>query len=618
MWTPDGDTLGNAPITISGGNVGIGTTTPAASAKLTVMGNQTFGLPGNGTNTSGRFISIEGNTDSNGEGSSRIFFSEHNSTTAAMDNYGMSLGYRGGATSIVGASGNTWTGLTQISNGQWGMWGHNNNAAGSLVMFGDRAATYVSIPGNVGIGTSNIGTQSNLYLGAASSTEGGQITLQKATGGTLAAHIDAYTSGSIDYMRVLSGTDTATTGAPFVFNLTNTRLGIGTTSPSYPLEIANDATTSFAYQRTGVSANKWGFHSDNDATYWQNLTTGNLLFTLQNGGNVGIGTTSPVQKLHVHNSTASSASYAKFSNAQTGTTTADGFDIGVNTSDQAIVWQRENTNLLFGTNNTERMRINSSGNVMINKTTDDGFKFSVNGAIAGTNVYATGTGSSFVFGSSVSEGEYIQHPNATNDIAFITNASESMRITGAGALLVNRTSSLYLGVHTIQADISGGGTSVLTVYNQNLSDSSPAINAAKNSATTSSTARFIQFYANSGAIPMGGIVGNGASNVQFAALSDIREKENIKTIESSLDKIDKLNPVEFDWKKSGEHIDAGFIAQEVENIFPEYVVENISNEGEEERKGLTGGMTSGIVAHLVKAIQELKAEVDKLKTQINK
>jgi hypothetical protein len=139
------------------GNVGIGTASPAASAKLTVMGNQTFGLPGNGTNTSGRFISIEGNTDGSGEGSSRIFFSEHNSTTAAMDNYGMSLGYRGGATSIVGASGNTWTGLTQIGNGQWGMWGHNNNATGSLVMFGDRAATYVSIPGNVGIGETNPG-----------------------------------------------------------------------------------------------------------------------------------------------------------------------------------------------------------------------------------------------------------------------------------------------------------------------------------------------------------------------------------------------------------------------------------------------------------------------------
>ena len=132
----------------NGGNVGIGTTNPAAAAKLTVMGNQTFGLPGSGSNTSGRFISIEGNADGSGEGSSRIFFTEHNSSTAAMDNYGMSLGYRGGATSIVGASGNTWTGLSQIGNGEWGMWGHNNNATGALVMSGDRSATYVSFQNN--------------------------------------------------------------------------------------------------------------------------------------------------------------------------------------------------------------------------------------------------------------------------------------------------------------------------------------------------------------------------------------------------------------------------------------------------------------------------------------
>ena len=201
-----------------------------------------------------------------------------------------------------------------------------------------------------------------------------------------------------------------------------------------------------------------------------------------------------------------------------------------------------------------------------------------------------------------------------NNLRFGTNNTERMRITSGGALLVNRNSSLT-GFHTIQGDESGGGSAVLTVYNQNLSDISPALNAIKNSTTTTSTARFMQFYANGGALPMGGIVGNGASNVQFAAISDIREKENIKTIESSLNKISKLNPVEFDWKKSGEHINAGFIAQEVEEVFPEYVVENISNDGEEERKGLTGGMTSGIVAHLVKAIQELKAEIEILKNK---
>ena len=87
------------------------------------------------------------------------------------------------------------------------------------------------------------------------------------------------------------------TNALFINQQAN--VGIGTTSPGYPLEISNNAITSLVYQRTGVSANKWGFHSDNDATYWQNVTSGSLLFTLQNGGNVGIGTTSPGEKLTV-------------------------------------------------------------------------------------------------------------------------------------------------------------------------------------------------------------------------------------------------------------------------------------------------------------------------------
>ena len=107
-----------------------------------------FGIPGNGTNTDGRFLSIEGNTDAAGEGSSRIFFTEHNSTTAQMSNYGMSLGYRGGGTSIVGADGNTWTGLSQINNGEWGIWGHDGGAAGALAMYGPRSGAYVAATGS--------------------------------------------------------------------------------------------------------------------------------------------------------------------------------------------------------------------------------------------------------------------------------------------------------------------------------------------------------------------------------------------------------------------------------------------------------------------------------------
>jgi hypothetical protein len=102
-----------------------------------------FGTAGNGTNTSGAFLTIEGNTDSSGEGSGRLFFREHNSSTAAADNYGMSLGYRGGATSVTTARGNTWTGLTAIGNGEWGMWGHDGDQTGVLAMHGPRTGSYV-------------------------------------------------------------------------------------------------------------------------------------------------------------------------------------------------------------------------------------------------------------------------------------------------------------------------------------------------------------------------------------------------------------------------------------------------------------------------------------------
>ena len=209
----------------------------------------------------------------------------------------------------------------------------------ALTLQGDNDAIFT---GNVGIGTTNIGTQSNLYLGAINSSEGGQLTLQKATGGTLAAHIDAYTTGGNDYMRILSGGDTSTTAAPFVFDLTNVRVGIGTTNPGSKLEI-NENSTGTVYskvfnQNAGVSATArmavvaesaqldiiatsagytgvsgW---ADSGVISTDSSASGGLILNAQTGGlklqtaastkmvvlasgSVGIGTTSPLSKLTI-------------------------------------------------------------------------------------------------------------------------------------------------------------------------------------------------------------------------------------------------------------------------------------------------------------------------------
>jgi hypothetical protein len=109
-------------------------------------GTMNFGIPGNGANVNGRFCTIEGNTGTDGEGSGRIFFAEHNSTTGAKNAYGMSLGYRGGGTSLPSGVNGL---LTQIGNGEWGMWGHNGVDNGTLIMSGTRSASTLKLLTNL-------------------------------------------------------------------------------------------------------------------------------------------------------------------------------------------------------------------------------------------------------------------------------------------------------------------------------------------------------------------------------------------------------------------------------------------------------------------------------------
>ena len=101
--------------------------------------------------------------------------------------------------------------------------------------------------------------------------------------------------------------------------------------------------------------------------------------------------------------------------------------------------------------------------------------------------------------------------------------------------------------------------------------------------------------------------------VAYGSPSDKRLKENIKPIESALDKVMKLQGVTFDWKQKEDVIldikeDIGFIAQDVQKVVPELIREN-SN-------GLLSMRHQGMAPILLEAIKELKAEIEDLKKQI--
>ena len=96
----------------------------------------------------------------------------------------------------------------------------------------------------------------------------------------------------------------------------------------------------------------------------------NAMAVLQNG-NIGMGTSDPSRKLHLHQQIIGPTNYLKFSIPGTGQNSNDGFDIGMAGNGDVAVWSYENEDMSFGTNNSLRMKISNTGNVGIGSGSSD-------------------------------------------------------------------------------------------------------------------------------------------------------------------------------------------------------------------------------------------------------
>lgn len=106
----------------------------------------------------------------------------------------------------------------------------------------------------------------------------------------------------------------ATNGAGITVDTANASLIYDATTDDWrfnkALDISSSDLMSLTYQRTGVSAKKWGFDSDNSATYWVNITDNLRPLTVYNDGRVvvsekiGVGVTGyPSKALHLSHAT---------------------------------------------------------------------------------------------------------------------------------------------------------------------------------------------------------------------------------------------------------------------------------------------------------------------------
>lgn len=101
---------------------------------------------------------------------------------------------------------------------------------------------------------------------------------------------------------------------------------------------------------------------------------------------------------------------------------------------------------------------------------------------------------------------------------------------------------------------------------------------------------------------------NNVRSTAFFYTSDERLKDNIEVIESPLEKISSLNWVSWNWKEDWKK-DYGFIAQDVELVFPELV--------DTDENGFKSVQYWNIIWILVEALKEQQNQINSLQDKIN-
>jgi hypothetical protein len=322
------------------------------------------------------------------------------------------------------------------------------------------------------------------------------------------------------------------------------------------------------------------------------IDNNNVLFRVQENGNVGIGTSSPSKLLHLYNTAGTDVMLVEstqvFSTiAFKSSTNSSTVTIGIDGGGAAAFENKLTTGAMsFVTNGSERMRISSTGAIFYSNTGNQTnlLTYSSNQDKGITNFYqAQNFPSSNNYTRIL---DIVSSGDATGGGAmrFLTSAAntapaERMLITSGGQISVNISTASTTALFNLKAPAS---STVWSFGPNNFNATN--IFRVENSDTTG-------VYLTSG-------------NTSWTANSDIRLKDIINPITKATELLSTLNPVYFTWKSDNtKKENIGLIAQDVEKAFPQVIDVNPN--------GMLGVRYQELVPVLVKAIQELNERLNK-------
>jgi len=423
-----------------------------------------------------------------------------------------------------------------------------------------------------------------------------------------------YRSSTGNLNIATNGTN-ARTNPQFTLDL-NGNVGIGTSSPADNLDISlnnntgavvgvqihntNAGTTSNfagiittavngtvgmrvqAASVAGLSAATFGSTTSHPARF---VTADVERMRIDASGNVGIGTSSPnaVADLHV----------ADTSDARIwlDATSADTMELYSGTG--VGMFNRSNSYLMLGTNNTERMRIDSSGNLYCS------------GGSGGTILTLTASS-----GTTSGDIGRIRFGNNDIDSNLVNIVGYQDGATNSGGLKFETQPAGGATVERMRIDSNGNllvGTTAIpngtSVYGSALAWDNYDRRVLVQATSTTIDRGLQLFYNPNGLVGSINVVGSSTS---YNTSSDQRLKENITNADDAGSKIDSIQVRQYDWKADGSHQDYGMIAQELQAVAPEAV------SGDAASEEMMGVDYSKLVPMMLKEIQSLRNRVAQL------
>ena len=338
---------------------------------------------------------------------------------------------------------------------------------------------------------------------------------------------------------------------------------------------------------------------------------------IDTSGNVGIGTSSPSQRLAVSGQISSFVAGASILQTAIDTANSINWQVG---SDGANIYAGTQTNhaLRLTTNNTERMRITAAGNVGIGTTAPD-TSLGVNGGIRARGG-APGAGgvnnNGYSFGGGNGDTDGGMFSSADGQVEFYSNSVERARINAVGNFRIGTTA--FTGATESRLAVSGtsGATwAERTVTLEHTGGNQPGIGFH---APTSFVAGIFKFAGPAARFECRNDVDSGFLDIaanSCISVSDYRLKENIAPFSGGLSAVMQLNPVTFKWKDK-DRAAVGFVAHEVQAAIPTAITGVKDEMYDESTPAFQGIDPLQIVAVLTKAVQELTAKLEAAEARI--